>query len=683
MDVENNNIISKYGFVVPHAEIAKNADEAAKIAKDIRFPVVMKIVSPDIVHKTDVGGVRLNLYSEEEVKETFSQIKKQVEEKKPEAKIEGIKVEKMCRKGVEIIIGLNNNDQFGPVIMFGLGGVFTEVLHDVSFRVLPITEVDAKNMIEEIKGHKILEGYRGQLPVSKGMLVNLLMKANKMGLDFSDKLGSVDFNPIIVWENQHRVLDIKSLLSDEKQIVEESNPNTSHLEKFFNASSVALIGASATPGKIGNAVLDSLVNHEYKGKIYPVNPKRDTIMGLKTFNSLDEISHPVDLVVVTVGLSLVQNIVQECAKKSIHNMIIISGGGKELGGENRAIEAKIAQLAKKNDVRIIGPNCIGIFDGETRLDTFFQVHERMLRPPKGHIAMLTQSGTVGAGFLEKAYELGVSKFISYGNRADVDEADLITYLAEDPNTDVIACYVEGLADGRKFLSAAKKVAKKKPIVIFKAGRTHRAAKASISHTGFFGGTYEVYKGAFKQAGLKTVNSLDELYAVTKALVLQTKAEGNKVAIISNGAGTMVQAIDLLEEHGLELSQLTSHSVRRLEKAYPSYFIVQNPVDVTGSATSAHYEIGIETLLKDPNVDIVMPWFVFQDTPLDEDIVELLSELSEKYRKPILCGAIGGPYTEKRSRVIESTGVPVFHSVREWMAAAKGLYSIKFYAHVGK
>jgi 3-hydroxypropionyl-CoA synthetase (ADP-forming) len=296
----------------------------------------------------------------------------------------------------------------------------------------------------------------------------------------------------------------------------------------------------------------------------------------------------------------------------------------------------------------------------------------MLRPKPGRVAMLTQSGTIGVNFLEDAVGLGVSKFVSYGNRTDVDEADLLTYLAEDPETDLIALYVEGFEDGRKFLEAARQVARVKPIVIFKVGRTERAARASVSHTGFFGGSYAVVRGAFAQAGLIAVDSYEELFATAKALAMQPPARGPRVAMIGNGAGCMVQGIDLLRSYGLELPELSSESISNLTGVYPPFYIVQNPIDVTGSASSTDYEVGIETLLKDPNVDIVMPWFVFQDTPLGEDIDQKLGRLSRSFGKPILAGAMGGPYTDKMSRAVEAEGIPVFHSVRDWIAAARGL-----------
>lgn len=662
----------KYGFLTPRSGIADSGDDAAELATAIGFPVVLKVVSPDIVHKTDVGGVELGLESPEAVREAYARMTAAVRKMAPQARVEGISVEEMCQGGVEIVIGLLNDAQFGPSIMFGLGGVFVEVLEDVAFRVLPIDEREANDMINEIRGREILQGYRGLPAISREMLVDLLLRAGRMGMEIAPRLESVDFNPIMVWENEHRVLDVKVLLRGEEKPFVERKPNTQYLERFFEARSVALVGASASPGKIGNAVLDSLANHDYQGTLFPVNPTREEVMGLRAYPSLSAISEQVEIVVVTVALSLMPGILDECASKGIHNVIIVSAGGKELGGEGAELEAIIRELAGQKEVRIIGPNCIGVFNSGTRLDTFFQVHERMDRPRSGVISMLTQSGTVGAAFMEAVGAAGVSKFVSYGNRMDVDEADLLAYWADDPETKVIACYVEGFDDGRKFLSTAREVTRKKPVVIFKAGRTQQAARASISHTGFFGGSYDLCRGAFRQAGLIAVDSLEDLCAAAKALAFQPVARGPRLAMISNGAGTMVQAIDLLPEYDLEMTALASPSVERLREVYPPYFVVQNPVDVTGSATSGDYKVGIEVLLDDPHVDIIMPWFVFQDTPLDEGIVQVLRDACQRRQKPIVCGAIGGPYTNRMSDAIEAEGVPVYHSVREWMAAAKAL-----------
>jgi 3-hydroxypropionyl-CoA synthetase (ADP-forming) len=662
----------QYGFQSPRSVLAATPQEAIRAAEEIGFPVALKVSSPDIVHKTDIGGVMLHLTSADQVRQAFERIISAAQTAFPQARLEGVEVQEMVTGGTEVIIGLLDDAQFGPVIMFGLGGVFTEVLRDVSFRVLPIDRGDARQMIREIQGYAVLQGYRGQPPVSEEMLIQLLMNAARMGEDLAGRLQSADFNPIVVWGDQHRVLDCKLIWYPEpRPAPQRTQPNIAHLDKFFKAGGVALVGASATPGRVGNAVLDSLLNYDYRGKVYPINPTRNEIMGAKTYPTLQEAPDGIDLVVAAVELRYVPDIIRTCASKGIHNLVVVSGGGKELGGERVALEAEVRRLARELGVRVIGPNCIGVFDGHTRLDTFFQVQQRMVRPRPGSIAMITQSGAVGIPFLELAADLGFSKFVSYGNRADVDEADLLSYLSDDPQTRLIAMYVEGFEDGRKFLEAARQVTRKKPVVIFKVGRTERAARASISHTGFFGGSYGVALGAFRQAGVVPVDSIEELLAVTKALAMQPLAKGNRVAMISNGAGTMVQGIDLLKPNGLEIPDLSAESLARLRQAYPPYYIVQNPVDVTGSGTSMDYEVGIETLLQDSNVDIVMPWFVFQDTPLEEDIVQRLGRLNRRSDKPILVGTLGGPYTMRMSQALEAEGVPVFQGVRDWIAAARG------------
>jgi 3-hydroxypropionyl-CoA synthetase (ADP-forming) len=663
----------QYGFKTPAEALATSADEAVRLANDIGFPVVLKIASPDILHKTDLGGVVLNLRSADEVQQGYHRILDAVQATQLGIRIDGVQVQEMVPVGVEVIIGLLDDPQFGSVIMFGLGGVLTEVLEDVSFRVLPIVPSDARQMIHEIKGHKILQGYRGQPAVSEDMLVELLLNASRMGLDHAGTLEAVDLNPIAVWGNEHCVLDAKVIWRQTPKPVTTPAPaRTQHLERFFKGQTVAVVGASATPGKVGYCVLDSLVRYDYAGKVYPINPGHTEIMGNKCYPSLSAVPVPLEVVVVTVALNMVPQLIEECSSLDIHNMVIVSGGGKELGGDRVALERQIQEMAAARDVRLIGPNCIGVFDGHSRMDTFFQVQGRLQRPVSGSIAMITQSGTVGCIFLEQAAELGISKFVSYGNRTDVDEADLLAYLADDPETDIIAMYVEGLEDGRQLLETAKQVTHKKPVVVLKVGRTERGARASLSHTGFFGGSYGVVQGAFRQSGMIPVNSMEELMAVSKALANQPKALGNRVAMISNGAGSMVQGIDLLKIYGLEMPDLCADTLRTLKDCYPAYYIIQNPIDVTGSGTSSDYEAGIEALLRDPSIDIVMPWFVFPDTPLEEDIVQKLGQLNRKYGKPILVGAMGGPYTQRMAKAIEAVGVPVFQSISDWVGAARGL-----------
>jgi 3-hydroxypropionyl-CoA synthetase (ADP-forming) len=668
------DILTDYNIKVPHFALVKDVENAVREANSIGYPLVAKIVSPQILHKTDVGGVKIDLKNEEDVKSAFNDMYERLSK---EYNVKGVLLEKMVPKGVEMIVGLQNDPQFGPVIMVGLGGIFTELFKDVSFRVLPITKDDAMEMIEELKGKMLLKGYRGSQPINLDMLSNALVNIGKLGFDISSYYESIDFNPIIVYPDSYYVADAKILLSDTPKydIISTAQPNSAHMDLFFNAKSIALIGASPEVGKVGNSVLESLVKHDYKGKVFPVNAKGyPEIMGLKAYKSLDEISEPIDVVVVTVDLKFVPDLLKICGQKKIHNVVIISGGGKELGGERAEIEQQIKDLSAKLDIRIIGPNCIGMFNGENRLDCAFQGHERMLRPKNGNVSFLSQSGTIGIAFMEHSAPFGMSKMISYGNRSDVDEADMIWYLSEDPQTKVIGLYVEGLGDGRKFVNTAKKVIseRKKPIVVFKNGRTTRGAKQAASHTGSLGGTYTVVKGTFSQSGIISVDSYDELTASLKALSWQPIPKGNRVAMVTNGAGPIIAAIDQFERLGLEVANLGDQSISAFKSHYPPTYVIGNPCDITGSANAADYKFAIQTFMDDPNVDIVMPWFVFQDDPLEEDIIEILAEFNKQRKKPILIGALGGPFTQKMANKLEENQIPVYLSVNTWATAAGSL-----------
>ena len=664
-------ILTAYGINVPPYALVSTTQEAADKAKQLGFPLVAKIVSPDILHKTDVKGVKIGLKSEEEVGRAFDDMYGRLSTK---YHTKGVILERMVDPGLEVIVGLQNDPQFGPVIMFGLGGINTEIFKDVTFRVLPITPKDIEEMVESLRGKTMLKGFRGSEPIEHATISDMLMKISKLGVDAAPYYESVDFNPVILYPHDYFVVDAKMLLREkpDPEIMSKAEPDSSYMDLFFNAKSVALIGASPEAGKIGNSVLQSLAKHDYKGKVFPVNAKGyQEIMGIKAYKNLDEIDEQIDVVVVTVDLKFVPDLLKSCGRKNIHNMVIISGGGKELGGDRAAIENEIKKLSSQLKVRIIGPNCIGMFNADNRLDCAFQGHERMVRPQRGEVAFLSQSGTVGIAFMETSDSFGMSKMISYGNRSDVDEADMIWYLGEDPSTKVIGLYVEGLGDGRKFMNAAKKVIieKNKPILVFKNGRTTRGAKQAASHTGSLGGSYNVVRGALEQANIISLDSYEELTGSLKALTWQPVPKGNRVAMITNGAGPVIAAIDNFERLGLAIAEISSNTLAKLKEHYPPTYVIGNPCDITGSATADDYRYAIQAFMDDPNVDIIMPWFVFQDDPLEETIVDILQGFQRQRKKPILVGAMGGPFTQKISKRIEDTNVPVYHSVTTWVTAA--------------
>jgi len=673
----SKSILKTYGVKVPGYALVKSAEEAAKEAKKLGFPLVMKVVSPQILHKTDVGGVKVGINNVDEVKKTFKDMYGRLSKKKG-VDVKGILLEKMVPKGVELIVGVQNDPQFGPVIMVGLGGIMTEVMKDVAFRMLPITTSDAKSMLNELKGSKLLKGFRGSPPIDLDMVSKMLVQIGKLGVENADYINSIDFNPVVVYPKSHFVVDAKIILNDriKKNSISKSKPNIESMESFFTPESVALVGASATPGKIGNSVLVALGKQDYKGKVYPINPKQESILGINCYPSLDAINEKVDLVVVCIDLAECGPIMKTCANKGIHNVVIVSGGGKELGGDRAAMEAEVKELSLKHKIRVIGPNCIGMFNAANRLDCAFQGQERMVRSKLGNVAFFSQSGTMGISMLESADVFGLSKMISFGNRSDVDEADMIWYAANDPQTKVIGLYVEGFGDGRKFINTAKRVMKekKKPIIIWKSGRSEAGAKQAASHTGSLGGSNAIIMGAFKQAGIISVDSYQELVGVLKALAWQPPAKGNRVAMTSNGAGPMIGGIDQLERLGLTIGKLSPELLKKMKERFPPTVPIHNgnPADVGGGANADDYRFVIQQFLDEKNIDIAMPWFVFQDDPLEETIVEYLAELSNKKQKPILAGGNGGPYTEKMTKLIEANNIPVYSDLRTWVAAASAL-----------
>ena len=673
----SKSILKSYKISVPRHVLATTPQQAIYAAKSIGFPLVMKIVSPQILHKTEIGGVKVGVTSIDEVKKTFVQMTRNARRVKG-AKIRGILIEQMSEPGLELIVGLQNDPQFGPAIMVGMGGIMTEVMKDVAFRLLPITSKDVNSMIGELRGSKLLKGFRGSAKIDMAMLTRALLSIAKIGTDNASYFDSIDFNPIIVRPKSYTVVDAKIILfkTPRKNAISRAKPDLSHMETFFTPCAIALVGASARVGKIGNSILDSLTKHKYKGKVYPINPKQKSILGTKCYPSISAIPGKVDLVIVCVDLSITPPILEECAKKGIHSVVIVSGGGKELGGKRAEYESAIKALSTKYKIRIIGPNCIGMFNAANRLDCAFQGQARMVRAKLGPVAFLSQSGTMGISFLETADTFGISKMISYGNRSDVDEADMIWYLANDKQTRVIALYVEGFGDGRKFIETAKRVMreKHKPIVIWKSGRTAMGAKQAASHTGSLGGSNAIIMGALRQAGIISVDSYQELAAVTKALAWQPHSKGAGAGLVSNGAGPMIGAMDHFERLGLELAKITPKSLKSMVEHFPKTYVIGkgNPVDVTGGATAEDYQYVIKTFMNDPSVDIIMPWFVFQDDPLDEVIIKYLAEFSAKHKKPVLVGGNGGPYTRYVSDLIEKRNIPVYDDLRDWVAAASAL-----------
>ncbi|WP_082391441.1 acetate--CoA ligase family protein [Thermococcus sp. EP1] len=448
------------------------------------------------------------------------------------------------------------------------------------------------------------------------------------------------------------------------------------LDFLFYPQSVAVIGASNKEGKIGNAIMKNLINFGFKGKIYPVNVKEDTVMGLKAYKNVLEIPDQVDVAVIAIPGKFVPQTLEECGQKGIRGAVVISAGFKEAG--NIELEEKLVEVAKKWNIKVVGPNCLGVTNIENGFDCTFNPPERQARPEFGGIAFMSQSGAFGAAILDWAarHEVGMSKFISLGNMADLDESDFMEYLKDDKATKVITAYLEGVKDGRKFLQAARDATRKKPVVILKSGRTEAGAKAAASHTGSLAGSYVIYQAAFEQSGVLEARSMRQLFNYSKALAMQKPAKGNRIAIVTNGGGAGVMMSDGVLESGLKMAELSEETKERFAKAIeegklPEHMSYKNPIDIIGDAPSSRYEIAMRYAIEDENVDVLAVIALFQSPALDDGIVDAVARMQE-YGKPVIFIAPGGAYPEKMARRIEKVGVPVFETVEDGVDAAYAL-----------
>jgi len=446
------------------------------------------------------------------------------------------------------------------------------------------------------------------------------------------------------------------------------------LEEFFNPKSVAVIGASRTPEKLGYTILENL-KISFKGKIYPINPNTAELLGLSAYPSVLDVKEPIDLAIIAVPAEIVKKVLEECVKKKIKAIIIISSGFSEIGEKERELELKKV----KKDVRILGPNGIGIYKKD--LDMIFFPRNRLKRPPEGSISFITQSGAFGSILLDiMANEgVGVSKFISVGNKIDVDEIELLKYLENDLTTRCIAIYLESITDGEEFIKVAKKVTKKKPIVCFKAGKTEKGSEAVLSHTGALAGSAEIYSAAFKQAGIIEAKTSEEIFDFAKVLANQSVLKSNKIAVVTDGGGFGIVATDAAIQYGLELPSLTEESVKALKEFLPKYAITKNPIDITGDATVERYKKTLEIVLKDKNISGVVCIALMQIPTLTDEIVDVIRDC-KVFGKPITVCSAGGQYILERNRKLEAFGIPVYSTPER---AVKALAVLHEYGNILK
>ncbi len=434
-----------------------------------------------------------------------------------------------------------------------------------------------------------------------------------------------------------------------------------------------MVGASSSPGKLGHAVLQNVVQYGYQGHIYPINPTAKEILGLPAYPSVRDIPGPVDLALVLVPARAVPGVMDECGQKGICGAVVISAGFREVGREGRQLEQQLIETARRYGIRVVGPNVLGIIDTVIGLNGSFAAG----MPRRGHIAFMSQSGALCTSILDMALGQGIgfSRFYSIGNKADLNEIDFLRAWSEDPETNVIVAYLEGIANGSEFMQVARQVTRRKPVVSIKSGTTSAGSRAASSHTGTLAGSEKAYDAAFRQVGIVRAGSVQELFDYAQAFARQPLPESDAVAVVTNAGGPGIMASDAIERIGMRLASLTPEIQQKLRAALPPAASVVNPIDVLGDAPADRYALAIQAALGDPNVGIVLVVLTPQTATQIPETARLLGELSRnaQRKKPTFAAFMGDPAIRPAIEILAEYSVPNYQVPERAVAAIAALW----------
>jgi acetyl coenzyme A synthetase (ADP forming)-like protein len=671
---EGKLVCDAYGIPVPGEGVAKSAGEAVKLATGMGFPVVMKIVSPDILHKTEAGGVMVGVKTADDVEKNYATILANARKYKADAKIEGIQVQQMLLGGQEVIIGAVTDGSFGKLVAFGLGGVLVEVLKDITFRLAPATKQDALSMLDGIQAHEMLKGVRGSDPANRDAIADIIVNVSQLITDFPE-ISEMDLNPVFATKSDAIAADVRIVVDFDPK---PPRPRPNHddivrqMNRIMKPKSVAVIGASAETGKIGNSVMKNLINGGYKGEIYPIHPKADEIMGKKVYKSVKDVPGEVDIAVFAIPANFVAAALTECGEKKVVGAILIPSGYAETG--NMKGQEEIQAIGQKYGIRLMGPNIYGFYYTHANLcATFCTAYD-----VKGSAALSSQSGGIGMAIIgfSRSAKMGVSAIVGLGNKSDIDEDDLLTFFEQDDNTQIIAQHCEDLKDGRAFAEVAKRVSKKKPIVVLKAGRTSAGAKAASSHTGALAGNDKIYEDVFNQSGVIRARSLRDMLEFARGIPVLPTPKGENVVIITGAGGSGVLLSDACIDNKLSLMQIPPDLDAAFRKFIPPFGAAGNPVDITGGEPPITYVNTVKLGLEDPRIHslILGYWHTIVTPPMvfARNMVEVKNAMKAKgIEKPIVASLAGDIEVEEAADYLYQNGIVAYAYSTEIPVAVLG------------
>ncbi|MDD5724180.1 MAG: acetate--CoA ligase family protein [Syntrophales bacterium] len=591
-EAQSKAVLEQYGVPVVKEWVVTSAEEAVKKADQTGYPVVLKGLGAKLTHKTERGLVKLNLNTAESICRAAGEIAD-----KAGNDLEGFLLQVQVEGRREFVAGLFRDEQFGPVVMFGLGGVFTEALDDVVFRLAPLEDATARHMVEELHAKKLLAAFRGEKPADMESLVRSLVGLSRLGCDHPE-IKEIDINPLVVSpDGRITAVDALIVLEEKKPEPKPLIPPVSAADviRSFHPRSVAFVGASDIMGKWGFRLLTNVIAGGYGGQIYFVNPKGGKIVGRDAYRSLADIPGTVDLAVVTVPAAGVIDLLPAMEAKGVKSMLLISSGFSETGPEGQRLEQELVAAARKSGVLIVGPNTMGSCNPHLN----FYCTGIHARPKPGSMALIHQSGNMGAQFLAFAEQegIGIRAFIGSGNEAMTTVEDYLEAFADDELTKAVVLYIESVKNGRRFFEAARRIGRHKPIILLKGGRTSEGNRAAASHTGALASNSRVFEAACRQAGGTMVKQSMDLLDISASFSSLPLPRGKRVGIMTLGGGWGVIATDLCVEYGLEVPNLPGEIISRINKILPPYWSQSNPVDLVGISDSAAHLKVMEELLR--------------------------------------------------------------------------------------
>ena len=642
-EFEGASLLRQSGIPVIDGILAHTDAEAAEAAGRLGFPVALKICSEAVPHKTERGGVSLNIKDTAALERAVREMKKRF----PDIPF-ALLVQKMARPGTELILGCRRDPVFGPIVLAGIGGIFTEIFRDSVIELAPVDEEDAPAMLRRLKGVALLDGYRSREPLDVAAIAKSLSALSRLIADRPD-IAEIDINPFIAYPQGAVAVDALVRLDGASPAPARKRPSPATIAPFFQPSSMAVIGASRSPGKGGNIILRNLQKAGFKGALYPINPTVKEILGLPSYARVSDVPGKVETAMVVIPKTAVPDALEDCAAKGVTNIILSTGGYSDAGEEGAREQKTIIEMARRAGIRIMGPNSIGTLNPSAGMSTSI-VGLDPIR--KGGVSIIGQSGVFSSGWarwIADTKPFGLAKVACIGNKGDVNESDLLEYLTGDSATRTVGMYLEGVVEGKRFIRAAAAACKAKPVVVMKAGRSEAGAAAVASHTGSLAGSDAVFDAVCRRTGLVRTQNSEAFFDALAAFEKLPLPRGNRMGALSITGMGCVAATDAVEECGIDLPALQPDTLRKLREVMPVWAPVRNPIDIW-SAIEQHGSKKATShiarcLMEQPDVDALLITFVLMSESMF-DIPEAFADIFRRHpHKPVFASYYGGTARE--------------------------------------